>query len=691
MVKVTPRPVTHVPASAQLDFVYGRFNLSHQWAVPYFTTAMTMRQAAESLRLVNDLPGNESLGWKIDELYQRDIDWGRVQHEIVPYLAGSEEPQFFNSLTIAFMPIRDNEIRQAFAGEGWAPPPLDGEYAKTLSVGPISVGYFQHWDSVEEAGARIGQIRWNTQQVFSVAIDGQHRLAAIKIAAKGFDERLDRSQVPVILLVLDERLGFRAPAKCKLVELMRNLFITLNKHAKTVSRPRQLLLDDNDPHSLCVRALVGERISDGGKELGSAQLPLSLVDWHSEQAKFEKGPYLTTILGLDWIVEKTLRTKPIKDYAQYGSVRKQLRAMSLSLGLNFHRPGSATFDRFVEIEKQAIEPFSYTGGWSHEAHEGELGDIVEAFRARWAPGLTLVLTQFKPYSNLISRRTNQPSLTSEFTNWYYLLQRKEQGERANDEYRNFVDRLRTRKDHPISDKVLEQHLGELEALKEDNLAFKVAFQRALISAFLEFAALESDDLPDVESEEDEDEESQEDASEDGAVQLGGGAQGAVVKTRATQFVKGLNRIVTSVPEFLDVKGALVAGGDDYIWQGSLYNRGADAIDFTIGASRRALDVIYLAATLALCADQKDEATRDGFDSFWESLAESDVGLHKRLLRSIENRFCAVTGAGGRIVQEKSEYSLEGAREEAKARARWLWRALDMPMGGGAKKSKKKSK
>ena len=144
MTKVTPRPVKYVPASAQLEFVFGRFNLSHQWAVPYFTTTMTMRQAADSLRLVNDLPGNESLGWKIDELYQRDIDWGRVEHEIVPYLAGSEEPQFFNSLTIAFMPIRDNEMRQGFAGEGWAPPPLDGDYAKTLEVGPISVGYFSN-------------------------------------------------------------------------------------------------------------------------------------------------------------------------------------------------------------------------------------------------------------------------------------------------------------------------------------------------------------------------------------------------------------------------------------------------------------------------------------------------------------------------------------------------------------------
>src|SRR6185503_2487960 len=101
---------------------------------------MTMREAADSLRLVNDFPGNESLGWKIDELYQRDIDWGRVEREIVPYLSSSEEPQFFNSLTIAFMPIKDNEVKANFGGQGWACPELTGEFAKAIEIGPINVG-----------------------------------------------------------------------------------------------------------------------------------------------------------------------------------------------------------------------------------------------------------------------------------------------------------------------------------------------------------------------------------------------------------------------------------------------------------------------------------------------------------------------------------------------------------------------
>ena len=202
MPSMKPTPVIHVQASAPFDFVFGRFNLSPQWAIPYFATTMTMREAADSLRLVSDFPGNESMAWKIDELYQRDIDWRCVEQEIVPYLSSSEEPQFFNALTIAFMPIRDNEVKPTFGGRGWASPELAGDFAKRLNIGPITVGYWADWTSTDEPSARIGQIRWNPQQVFSVAIMVNIASPVFKIASKGFDERADKTQVPGLLLLL---------------------------------------------------------------------------------------------------------------------------------------------------------------------------------------------------------------------------------------------------------------------------------------------------------------------------------------------------------------------------------------------------------------------------------------------------------------------------------------------------------
>src|SRR5262249_29366341 len=119
-----PSPQPLIPASGQFDFIYGRYQLS-RWSIPYFATTMTLRQAADSLRLVNDFPGASNLAWKIDELYQRDIDWPRVERQIVPYLRSQSQPQFFNSLTVALLPILANELRNSFEGDQWVPPQLE--------------------------------------------------------------------------------------------------------------------------------------------------------------------------------------------------------------------------------------------------------------------------------------------------------------------------------------------------------------------------------------------------------------------------------------------------------------------------------------------------------------------------------------------------------------------------------------
>src|SRR5690606_14325219 len=109
--------------------------------------------------------------------------------------------------------------------------------------------------------------------------------------------RSQNSRVPVILLLFDERVGFAAPEERPTVELLRGLFIDLNKNAQTVSRARQILLDDRDPHAVCVRRLVGSQLREDLNELGGSEprLPLALVDWHREQAKFDDGPYLSTV------------------------------------------------------------------------------------------------------------------------------------------------------------------------------------------------------------------------------------------------------------------------------------------------------------------------------------------------------------------------------------------------------------
>jgi DGQHR domain-containing protein len=685
--------IEELPASPQLDFVFGRFDLSDKWAVPYFSTTMSLRQAAESLKLVNELPGASDLAWKLDDLYQRDIDWGRVQSQIVPYLASSEQPQFFNALTIAFLPFRDGEVRNSFEGGGWQAPGLqDVGFKKDFTVGPVSLGYFEPWKLPSEKGARTGHIKWNPTQVFGVAIDGQHRLAAIKIAARKPRPELEQTRVPVIILIPDERVGFRSPKNTRLVELMRSLFIDLNKHAKSVSRPRQILLDDRDPHSLCVRALVGGQIERGKAELeGSVPVvPLSLVDWHSEQAKFDDGPYLTTILGLDWIIEKALGTKPIKDYADYPAVNKQLRALSGTLGLNLSGVESPTFQRFSKNLKQAVEPFSYTGSWNHDnPPEGELGAIVANFRKIWARPLVRILTQLAPYAQLIDLRDEVDTLNPEFVNWHYLSRRQNQGQPAIDELRGFEAELKNRKSNRITEAELTERLRRVEELKGESLAFKVVFQRALVWAFLDFVRIDADELPAIDEDPSEEQEEEFEEATPTDFTSNVAARAKKCDERAKQFVDALNQVIEAAPQVLEVRGQF--GEDEkYIWHGSLFDVAANAVDFTVAASDRARDLIFFAAALVMCSSSEEAGLGKDFDELWEAIEGGELGLHRRILDKVQRKAASEKGFGGRIVQAKGAFDEGEAADEVKERLQWLWEVLaPRPKKAAKKKARKR--
>ena len=71
-------------------------------------------------------------------------------------------------------------------------------------------------------------------------------------------------------------------------------------------------------------------------------LPLSLVDWHSEQARFDEGPYLTTILGSDWAVAKVLNVKPFEDPMAHDDIDKLIARLEARLGIRLPEAQSDT-------------------------------------------------------------------------------------------------------------------------------------------------------------------------------------------------------------------------------------------------------------------------------------------------------------------------------------------------------------
>lgn len=694
------RVARDVQSTPHFAFLHGAYQLSH-WHVPYFSLTMSVEEAAENLHLTSDIPGSETIGWRLDELYQRDLDWRRVEKTIVKYLQNPAVPQFFNSLTIALLPYDDlkGELVSGFDAAAFDPPPIDLDVAKTLEVGPISLGFWDDWTSADDPEFRTGVLRWNRKQLFGVAIDGQHRLAALKtLNSPGSNRALAMTRIPVIVLVFDERVGFSRPGDASddevmQVHLLRRLFIDLNKHAKTVSRARQLLLDDWDPYARCVRELIGNELRDDLSELHESppMLPLSLVDWHTEQAKFDTGPYVATVLGLDWIVAKVFGGTPVSDFTDYRAMRSQLGRINRALGIELHEASR----RLEEIAEFELTPFTYT--------EEEIEEIGEAFASTWSWALIHLLTALSPYADLIALRTSQGTFGLEFQHWYELNSQLASGGDSShlvERFNQFLGRMERRSEHPISRRAFELWLSDVDALKDSNLAFNVVFQRALILGFLqvrrvdqsEIEALRDEYWEDFGQEVDFDDFAESDGDGDASDADGVPDQIAEedssqvatqVEARARDYVAALNALISRWPEFLDVRVRIEHGGEtsEQFWVGTLL-KPEGSIDFTQAASGRAEDLLFWVAAVSFYVSESGvEPSEEAFEDFWSRMFDDDAGpLLKRMRRSV-TRFVQPEGSPARRILAAHDLAFD--EDDAWYEAEWRVRAIWERFAGAA--------
>jgi DGQHR domain-containing protein len=668
-----------IPSTRQFHFTSGRFSLS-EVKIPYFQFSMQLDDAADSLHLVSEFPGIEETEWGLEELFQREVDWNRVHRQIVPYLLGQTKAHFFNAITVALLPITGNKL-STFSDPRLKAPELrsPAQFAFQKVVGPMRIGYYQAWDDPDHEATTVGQVVWNPRQTFAVAIDGQHRLAGIKELRSRIDAtRLANTRIPVIAVMLAPEIGYTPiAADSAPVTVLRKLFIDLNKHAKPVHRSRQILLDDTDIHSLCVRAQIGLKVSHGTDDLLAAEprLPLSLIDWHSETALFLKGPYITTVMGLDWAIGILLEARVTKDPTDYEGARKLLKGLTGSLGLSLMEAKER-----LETCEEANLPFYLLGEQKEDGScDQELGQTLSAFRRVWSRPIVRILTEILPYKRLIALREQTETLNPEFVQWYMLFQKKEQtgaNSRALVEYNSLVERLRS-KSIPVSETELKRALKEMEEEKEANISFNVAFQRALFLAAQEFTKLEIEEI----EEDEEDEEGQDDEADELHVPATDDETSVQQRQQAIAhsvdlFISSLNVIITNHPEILELTCEFGSDDPEYFWLGSLMKTGGlETIDFTLGGSKRASELIFWLAYIG--AQEVKGCAYDDFEHFYTSVRDTTNGSRneKRMGRSL-TRFAKDTGTAGKILLARDgSYDSEAAWDLVRTRLEFIWGVL----------------
>lgn len=481
-----------------IDITIGTFHIG-DYRVPFLTSILRAQQAEEYLNLVTDDPKYAQQDWSVEELFQREISYGRAIDIADSYLNPdrAKRPPFFDSLTVVLVP---NDLSE---GQRYNPPEKHASYENFKTIGPIGITYsLKDPEGDYPAANSFGKLQWNRDEVCAVAIDGQHRLAAIKHLCEHNRTAAKNLYISILFIIIDRDIGFLTPDTSIFnpIKYMRSIFVDLNKHAVSVSRARRILLDDFDPMALFVRGLVSPsldfkesgEINDDYIPIGENKefyncLPLDIVDWHSEsKSKVDEGPYLTSILGLDWIVNAVLskcnnpKLSPIDiskldpDHEQYYEKLE-----------NIFKPWGKSWEAGIEEHLKQCETQERTFILNGE----ELKNLQKEFCENWGKPITRLLTTTGCYSELVRERIDKEIISPKFGQWYQLKAALQTARPGQEQvyYRSRLDIVvGALKKSGISIRNFENTVAYIDSnIKNNRILFFLVAQRALVYSLIE--------------------------------------------------------------------------------------------------------------------------------------------------------------------------------------------------------------
>ncbi|WP_419910671.1 hypothetical protein [Candidatus Poriferisodalis sp.] len=446
--------------TADYTYLKGMYAIGPE-RLPYYALTMSVSDASRNLVLARDVVFDVKRPVKLEELFQRDLDIDRARTEIQTYLKRPESLKFFNSLTVVLLPVEAGDAPIPMdhypASSLGAPIASADEGLTTKNVGPIQIR--------EMEGGAVGLIRWNTRQIRPVVIDGQHRLFALRelLADAAFVKYLgpDSTQIPILALVLDSRVGYEPPqgGPTGVLSACRTIFVDINKNAKRVEGARLALLNDRSIADCSMRLLLTDGIGIESEISGErpGQVPLALVDWHSELAKFDQSLYLSSVPVLRDVVNKALDLKQPDPYAldEWRAYLNRIEArLEPEPADGWER--SSMESRLRHARRDEL-PFGLTQAETRAAANGYVR----------GPGSLVVepLLKAEPYAQLVSAYRAAGLIDGQFELW---LGHDDVGKRVFERYSN--------------SEVPDAELIAREIKDRYSLAYQVVFQKGILAS-----------------------------------------------------------------------------------------------------------------------------------------------------------------------------------------------------------------
>ena len=275
-------PITTNPYNQQLSGVYGEFGSGSGLQAFYLQSAVEP-PALDKISLISDIPGSDR--WPIRELFQRDVDRERVTTGLLPYLRDPERIKFFNPLTLTVLPMDQADgsvLNQMPRVVESTTRDDDGDWLVLERQGYYRIRWIEHHPE-------YARLDWNDNRSRLVAIDGQHRLFALKrlqvdrSTSSGRREFL-RWRIPVVIV------SFRAAEEREdppsVLDVVRSIFIYINKEAQTVNAAREILLSDESICAVCTQEVLQRSHANDitpPDRRDASTVPLLFYDWRGEE------------------------------------------------------------------------------------------------------------------------------------------------------------------------------------------------------------------------------------------------------------------------------------------------------------------------------------------------------------------------------------------------------------------------
>lgn len=378
-----PPPVKDHPFNQRLAGAYGEFGAGSGVSALYLQTALDPTQL-DHISLVSDIEGSEQ--WPVRNLFQRDVDLERVTHNLIPYLESEDKIRFFNPLTLTLLPVstgprsivasmpRLTERKQPIAGEGKTPwhclTHRDHYRIRWMD------GHFEY-----------GVLEWSDARTRLVAVDGQHRLSALKRMWKNRSgsgyRQLSQWRIPAVIVTF--RSQGDAQKLPRLVDVVRNIFVYINTTAQRVSVARQILLSDESPSAICTQTILERSHQNDLRPLAerdAGRVPLLFYDWTGKERLGRRVAAPAAVKSVeelrDWVRHYILGC----GFKGDGEVGEFSPRAQTALGIGLTDPLHAAF----------------TGGQLRHADSERLR---QRFRTRILPAIEHILQTFHPFASYV--------------------------------------------------------------------------------------------------------------------------------------------------------------------------------------------------------------------------------------------------------------------------------------------------